>query len=361
MSTRADVRTDIVEFEQLGASFNEMAAKSQAASQAKDDFLGLVSHELKTPITIVMGNAAVLRARGDLLDEEQRLAALGDIEQGAQRLTAIIDNMLALARLERGTELEHEPLSLLRMAQQTAQAQGAREGREVLVRGEPAVMALGSEIYVEQVLQNLVANAIKYSPRRSRVEIVVQREDDIAVVRVLDTGQGVDDEDREAIFTPFYRSARSSALAEGVGIGLSVCKRLVDAMGGRIWTEDVPGGGCEFGFSLPVALELDDVEPAAEPAHDDGPLVAALDLRLAPFEHGLAAFHERLHAFLEVAGAEERQQLQVDVVDVRLEGSPRGRGASSASSPARRAARCARSRQPVRALRPSAAHQARRG
>ncbi len=278
LGARADVRTNISEFEQLGTAFNEMAAKSQAANQAKDDFLGLVSHELKTPITIVMGNAVVLRSRAELLNSEQRRAALDDIEQSALRLTAIIDNMLALARLDRGVALEKEPLSLFRMAQQTAQARAAREDREVLVRGEPTLMAMGSEIYVEQVLQNLVANAIKYSPQHSPVEVMVQRQDEMALVRIIDAGEGVEDEDRDAIFTPFYRSARTSALAEGVGIGLSVCKRLVDAMGGRIWTEDVPAGGCEFGFSLPVALELDEAELADEPAHEDAPLVAALDL-----------------------------------------------------------------------------------
>ena len=112
----------IREFEKLGASFNEMAATRERASRAKDEFLGLVSHELKTPITTVLGNAAILRDRSDKLDADQRQTALDDIYDGAQRLAAIIDNMLALARLERGAELDSEPLQLLRMSSAVAQA-----------------------------------------------------------------------------------------------------------------------------------------------------------------------------------------------------------------------------------------------
>jgi signal transduction histidine kinase len=244
-----------------------MAEARERASHAKDEFLGLVSHELKTPITTVLGNAAILRDRGDRLDAEMRQTALDDIGESARRLSSIIDNLLALARMDRGAELESEPLAIQRMAQAAAETELRRApGRRVLVRGDATLLALGGETYVEQVLQNLIGNAIKYSAADASVEVFVEQDGDRAVVRVCDRGRGIDESEREAVFQPFYRSARTAAFAEGVGIGLSVCKRLTEAMGGTIWCSERPGGGCEFGCTLPLiteasALLLDEDEP----------------------------------------------------------------------------------------------------
>ena len=219
----------------------------------------------------MVGNASVLRTRGHLLDDEQRREALDDIESSAQRLTVIIDNLLTLARLEREGVLESEPLPLLRMAQ----ACSLVDGRRVVVDGDAGLLALGGESYVEQVLQNLIANAVKYSPTESAVEVSVRREGELAVVRVSDRGEGIADAEREAIFQPFYRSDRTSALAEGVGIGLSVCRRLIEAMDGAIWCEAREGGGSEFGFSLPLvpehdlAAEHETAAPRAQLASDE--------------------------------------------------------------------------------------------
>jgi signal transduction histidine kinase len=266
LAARAIVPSGTREFEKLAASFNQIAATRERASHAKDDFLGLVSHELKTPITTVLGNAEVLRRSGDRLRPEQRDEALDDIHTGAQRLAAIIDNMLALARLERGVGLDTEPLQLVRMAQAAARSSGAEAAARVAVQGDAAIMALGGETYVEQILRNLVANALKYSPRDEPVEVVVEHHDGMATVRVLDRGEGIDDAERALVFQPFYRSARTSSHAEGVGIGLSVCKSLTEAMGGTIWCLARRGGGCEFGFTLPLVPEdeLEGEEPATE-------------------------------------------------------------------------------------------------
>ena len=268
LGARVNVPTGTREFEKLGRSFNQMAETRERASHAKDDFLGLVSHELKTPITTVIGNAEILRRHAGRLDEEQRAEALEDIHAGGQRLAAIIDNMLALARLERGVGLESEPLRLLRMAESAVRASGVQGAGRVIVQGDPAIIALGGETYVEQILQNLIANALKYSPPGQPVEVVVGRQDGMCAVRVLDRGQGVADEERASIFQPFYRSARTSVHAEGVGIGLSVCKSLTEAMGGTIWCRGREGGGCEFGFTLPLVGE-DELEG------DERPLPAA--------------------------------------------------------------------------------------
>jgi signal transduction histidine kinase len=256
LGARVEVPGAVTEFDRLAAAFNEMADNRERASQAKDEFLGLVSHELKTPITTTLGNAEILRFRGNQLDPELRQEALDDIHDSALRLAAIIDNLLVLARLERGAALETEPLALMRMAQIATDQQLRRDpGRRIIVRGDNTVLALGGETYVEQVLQNLIANAIKYSPSDTTVEVVVEDDGGMAVVRVLDRGSGIEEDEREAIFQPFYRSDRTASAAAGVGIGLSVCLRLVEAMGGTLWYSDRQGGGGEFAFSLPLVPE----------------------------------------------------------------------------------------------------------
>ncbi|MEX0751108.1 MAG: HAMP domain-containing sensor histidine kinase, partial [Dehalococcoidia bacterium] len=253
LGARAEVVGGVSEFQRLAAAFNEMADTRERASEAKDEFLGLVSHELKTPITTTLGNAEILRYRGEQLDPELRQTALDDIHESALRLASLIDNLLVLARLERGVALETEPLALMRMAQETSdQLLRSHPDRHVVVRGESKVLALGGETYVEQVVQNLIANAVKYSPHDEPVEVVVEDDGGMAVVRVLDRGPGIEEAEREAIFEPFYRSERTAAAAEGIGIGLSVCRRLIEAMGGTIWYSERPDRGGEFAFSLPL-------------------------------------------------------------------------------------------------------------
>lgn len=259
LGARARISARVTEFERLAASFNAMASTRERASHAKDEFLGLVSHELKTPITTVLGNAEILRRREASLDAEMRHAALDDIYEGAQRLDSIIDNLLALARLDRGAALEREPLALLRMTETLVEAQSRRyPGRRINVRGESTVWASGGVTHFEQVLHNLLANAMKYSPADSVVHVVIERSGTMAILRVQDSGQGVAVDEQSAVFEPFYRSPRTAGYAEGMGIGLSVCKRLVMAMGGTIWCGARWEGGSEFGFSLPL---LEDVTP----------------------------------------------------------------------------------------------------
>ena len=117
----------------------------------------------------------------------------------------------------------------------------------MLVRGDDSVLALAGRTYVDQSLQNLIANAITYSAPESPVEVVVAAENGMAVVRVLDRGKGVDSSERVRIFQPFYRSEQTASFAEGLGIGLSLGKRLIEALGGSIWSFEREGAGRSLG------------------------------------------------------------------------------------------------------------------
>lgn len=225
------------------------------ANAAKDEFLGLVSHELKTPITTIFGNAEVLRRRFDRLDDESRRSALHDISNEAERLHRIIDNLLVLARLERGQKINAEPLIVRRLIEPIVAEHERRFPSRTIHLKAPhdAVPISGEPVYVEQVVRNLLSNAEKYSPPDGPIDVLIRRTDNSIEVSVLDRGRGFAPDEAELIFTPFYRSSRTADFAGGVGVGLAVCKRLIEAQGGTIWARLRTEGGAEIGFSLPVA------------------------------------------------------------------------------------------------------------
>jgi signal transduction histidine kinase len=253
-ASRASILADNARlFEELRVTTEDL----RHANSAKDEFLGLVSHELKTPITTIMGNADVLRRLFERLDAETRNQALEDIHNDAGRLDRLIENMLILARLERGEEIELEPVSLPRIVERVVDAhRRALPTRpiEVLFRDPRAVVA-ASAGYVEQVVNNLISNAAKYSPEDAPIEIAVERVGNEVAVDVLDRGNGIAPEEAEQVFEPFYRSPRTAGGAPGIGVGLAVCKRVIEAQHGHLWARPRPGGGSDFGFALPAADE----------------------------------------------------------------------------------------------------------
>ncbi len=227
------------------------------ANAAKDDFLGLVSHELKTPITTIVGNSAILRRIFDKIDPETRNQALDDIYNDAGRLERLIDNMLILARLERGHEMELEPLILPRIVQRVVDDYRRKQpGRAIEVRSKDGdVPVLASPDYVEQVVNNLLSNADKYSPESAPIDIRITSKGDEVRVDIMDRGVGIAPEESNLIFEPFFRSPRTAGEAAGIGVGLAVCKRVIEAQRGRLWARPRPGGGSDFGFALPAFRE----------------------------------------------------------------------------------------------------------
>jgi PAS domain S-box-containing protein len=232
----------------------------EEALATKDDFLGMVSHELKTPITTIYGNAEVLRTRADALDVDSRKAALNDISKDADRLHRIIDNLLVLARLERGQTIASEPVLVRRILEPlVVEHRQHYPHRAIDLRVETPVSPVAAEqLYLEQIVRNLLSNAEKYSPDTEKIEVQVTRDAGYLLVSVLDRGPGVPDDEIDSIFTPFYRSPNTSGNVSGVGVGLAVCRRLVEAHGGHMWALNREGGGADIGFALPIVEEFDD-------------------------------------------------------------------------------------------------------
>lgn len=252
---------EITEKKRHEAERERLLAEARAANEAKDEFLGLISHELKTPITTIRGNAEILARHRKRLDDDALESALRDIDEASERLTDIIDSLLLLARIERGVVPESEPVLICRLVNRVAEEHMRRyRHRRVIVRSDGYAGPVdGSALYLEQILVNLLSNAEKYSGPHEPIEVEIKRTADEVCVTVLDRGPGINEAEVERLFEPFYRGKDILVQAPGVGVGLAVCRRLMEAQGGSMWAAARPGGGSEFSFCLPVS-QYDDLD-----------------------------------------------------------------------------------------------------
>ena len=233
-----------------------------ASNSIKDEFLGLVSHELRTPVTTILGNARLLHDRRDQLDPATRDSMLSDIAAEAERLHEIIENLLSLTRLGAGTRPELEPTVLDRVVEGAVDhVRRLYPDHPIELTSRPTIIVEADRTYLELLVENLIGNAAKYSPPGKPIDVVVELVDAEVTVRVLDRGIGLKGETAHDLFEPFYRSDAARSTAGGVGIGLAVCRRIVDVLDGRIWAAPRDGGGAEFGFAL-----------ATSPSGDEAPL-----------------------------------------------------------------------------------------
>jgi K+-sensing histidine kinase KdpD len=225
------------------------------ASVMRDAFIGIISHELRTPITTIFGMSQVLAQRHATMDPESRSQMIEDIGGEADRLRRLAEDLLVLSRSESGRlTLSRDPLLVGHVVRRRIADASTRWPEHRFSAEIPAglPLVLGEEMYVEQVVQNLLSNATKYSPAGSEVRVVVSHDARELSVRVLDAGMGFAQETPETLFELFYRSATATRSASGAGIGLFVCRELIRAMGGRIWARSRDPVGSEFGFALPV-------------------------------------------------------------------------------------------------------------
>jgi signal transduction histidine kinase len=221
------------------------------AEQLREAFVGVLSHELRTPITSVFGGTQLLRREG--LPESVRATVLEDVVTEAERLHRLVEDLLVMARIERGvTFAARDPVLLQRLIPRVLKAERRRWPRQRfnirIDRDLPAVE--GEDGYLEQVLRNLVSNAAKYGPSDGNVEVEAVRVGDEVHTRVLDEGPGIPDEEGDRIFRLFYRSPTVAGEVAGAGIGLYVARAIVEAMGGRVWARSRPDTGADVGFAL---------------------------------------------------------------------------------------------------------------
>ena len=243
----------------------------QEADALRDRFIDVLSHELRTPVTSIFGGTQVLLSRRDSLDRETTNELLSDVGGEAERLQRMIENLLILARVERGADvLEVNPVLLHRLLPEVIARERAMWPAITLDAAIPVSIPLvsGDEASISLVIRNLLSNAAKYAGGEATVKVTVAADQaDEVTVRVEDNGPGITPAEADQLFELYFRS-EAVGLAPGSGIGLFVCRQLVAAMGGRIWAKSRESGGAEFGFSLPLWVEepLDEASGAPSPA-----------------------------------------------------------------------------------------------
>jgi PAS domain S-box-containing protein len=237
------------------------------ADQIRDRFLGVLSHELRTPVTSIYGGTQLLLGRGARLDPETRNELLVSVAAEAERLQRMIENLVAMARIERGGDFGGvRPVLIDRIIKQLVERERGLwpEVTIKLAANGPVQMVAADEEYLAQIMRNLLSNAAKYSGAGSTVEVSLEDGEGEVLIRVRDDGPGIAEDDADRLFGLYYRSAQNASIAPGAGIGLFVCRELVATMGGRIWAKPLPGKGAEFGFSVPAYVDELDVSPAGD-------------------------------------------------------------------------------------------------
>lgn len=246
---------DVTAQKSLESERDNLLREERRADEFREAFIDVISHELRTPITTILGATEILSRPGRIIDPEVRMAMLADARAEAERLHRLVEDLLVLSRVERGRlVVESEPLQPRRILERVT-TQMAAELPSVNISLEltdtlPVVS--GEATYVEQILRNLLENAAKYSPAGTDVVVSAKQVGPEVVVAVLDGGPGIPEASRGHIFDLFYRDPGMARTVAGSGIGLFVCRNLAEAMGGRLEVASGPEQGALFTFTLPV-------------------------------------------------------------------------------------------------------------
>jgi len=232
------------------------ATSGYVLERTRADFVATASHELRTPLTAVYGGAQTLLAHRDDLPRAQQDKLLQLIEQESQHLVEIVDQLLVSAQLDRGAlnvDIGHvDVCDLCRAVAESARLRAYDRNLIVLQTPTEPVVIETDEALLRQVVVNLVENAVKYSPKGGRIDVLVSRTDDTAQVDVVDEGIGIPASEQERIFEKFYRlDAEMSRGVGGSGLGLYISREIVDRLHGTLAVASTPGEGSTFTVVLP--------------------------------------------------------------------------------------------------------------
>lgn len=236
----------------------QTVSQLRADHQRRDERIAIMAHDVRTPLAVIMGCTQVLRDRWPSLEDKERRRLLESISRQAGGLLGLVQDALEVASIETG-ELRYDirPLDMAELVRcLVADLCAADDDLNVVVRvPEELPKALGDEQRHREILFNLLTNAMKFSPRGEPIEVELDVDAEMLTVSVTDHGIGIEPEDVRRIFAKFSRVEQldGDGLAEGYGLGLYICKSLVEAQGGNIWVESKPGEGPTFKYTLPIA------------------------------------------------------------------------------------------------------------
>jgi signal transduction histidine kinase len=224
-------------------------------NQLKDEFIGLVSHELRTPLTVILGALSTVMTEGDKISRREIKQLIGDAYFEAENLSDILANLLELARAQANRlQITEEPVNIRdaieatigRMTEQT-------KTHQFIIDCDDSIVITADRVRIQRIIHNLLDNAAKYSDPGTKIEVFTRLNGGEVLIGVKDMGIGIPAELQGKLFEPFQRLEQPNIKATGTGLGLIVCRRLVEAHGGRMWVESQPGEGSTFQFTLPLS------------------------------------------------------------------------------------------------------------
>jgi len=225
----------------------------------KDDFLSIASHELKTPLTTIKGLVQLLQRMPPEGASEKYIETLSKVGNYVDRLNNLITELLDTSKIQSGNiELHNEPFSIDKTIKDTIESLSlATPTYEIVFEGNTNSMIMGDELQISQVINNLVSNAIKYSPGAEKVDVRIGRVSNFVKVSVTDYGMGISPQDKAKIFERFFRVRDIQKKFPGLGIGLYISHEIIANHKGSLWVESEIGKGSTFSFTLPI-MKVDD-------------------------------------------------------------------------------------------------------
>lgn len=220
----------------------------------KDDFLSIASHELKTPLTTVKGYVQMMARYVPENASDKFKSIVEKTGVYVDRLNNLLGELLDVSRIQTGhLELHKEPFDFDKVVQETVEGiQTATKNHCITIKGNATNYYEGDESHIVQVINNLLANAIKYAPNSPEITVYLSMVSDYVKVSVIDHGMGINQEDQKKIFDRFFRVGEIQQRFPGMGIGLYVCQQIVKNHGGSLWVESEKGKGSTFSFTLPL-------------------------------------------------------------------------------------------------------------
>jgi PAS domain S-box-containing protein len=238
--------------------------REKEIDRMKSDFVSLVSHELRTPLTSIIGFVSfILDGKAGAINEKQR-NSLMRVQRQSKRLTALINDLLDVSRIEAGRiQMNQSAISIREIAnhriEEIRPQADAKSIALELIAPEFVPTIIGDEERLGQVFTNLIGNAIKFTPENGAITIKLEVDSNLIHVEIIDTGPGIPPEERQKIFDKFYQMSDFRTRQQGgSGLGLSIVKSIVEAHGGKVWVDDGIGGkGSNFQFTLPMTSTVD--------------------------------------------------------------------------------------------------------
>jgi signal transduction histidine kinase/ligand-binding sensor domain-containing protein len=258
LESRIQERT--IELKQAKDALEKSLVQEKEINTLRARLIASISHEFRTPITVIQSSCGILQRYIDKMSPEQRQKQFSHIEESSKRLVSILDAVITMSSIE-NRQLRLMPADVVRRTEEivrdlnfTQMQEFGEQARTIAFSTNvPTTVMNIDEESLRQVLSNIISNAIKFSPAQSTIEVAFTQKEETVLWSVKDEGGGIDEEDLPYIFDLFYRSEKTeSSTIQGVGLGLSIVKKLVEIMQGKIWFETEQGVGTTFFVEIPM-------------------------------------------------------------------------------------------------------------